>query len=92
MSDSDSSSYSSSDNDSSSSEDEATIERREYNRRYYQKNKKRILASALKKVECPDCKRKVNSQYLRKHQMSSRCVNNEHIRKIVAYVMETHHK
>ena len=86
-------SSSDSDNDStSSSEDESVVERREYNRQYYQKNKKRILASVLKKVECPDCKRKVNSQYLRRHQMSSRCVNNDHIRTIVAQVLETYNK
>ena len=68
------------------------VVQREYNRQYYQKNKKRILASVLKKVECPDCKRKVNSQYLRRHQMSSRCVNNDHIRKIVAQVIGTYQK
>ena len=87
-----SSSDSESDSSCASTEDEAKVSQREYNRQYYQKNKKRILASVLKKVECPDCKRKVNSQYLRRHQMSSRCVNNDHIRKIVAQVIGTYNK
>jgi hypothetical protein len=90
MSDSDSdSSCASSD---SSSEDEETITRREYNRKYYQKNRQRILASVLKKVECPHCNRKVNSQNLRRHQMSSRCVNKDKLRQMVMEIIGTYQK
>jgi hypothetical protein len=51
----------------SDSEEESKLTQREYNRKYYQKSKKRILESVLKKVECPYCKRKVNNQNLRRH-------------------------
>jgi hypothetical protein len=58
----------------------------------YQKNKQRILATVLKKVECPHCNRKVDNQNLRRHQMSSRCVNKDRLRQVVMEIIDTYNK
>jgi hypothetical protein len=53
---------------------------------------KSILESVLKKVECPHCKRKVNSQNLHRHQMNSHCVNNDRLRQVVMDIIGKYNK
>jgi hypothetical protein len=42
-------------------------ERKEYNKKYYEENKDKIIKKACEKVECPFCKRQVISNNLLKH-------------------------
>ncbi len=48
-------------------------ERRNYNKNYYEKNKKTICSKLFTKEACPICKRVVSHQNLRSHQKSSYC-------------------
>ena len=50
-----------------------TEERREYNQKYYEKNKDSIKEKLFTKVECPLCKRKINHQNQAKHRKSNYC-------------------
>lgn len=51
-----------------------TIDRADYNKQYYTKNKAKILSKLLEKVECEHCGRRVNHQNLKKHQSSPICI------------------
>lgn len=46
-----------------------------YNKQYYEKNKEKLLAKALTKVECEKCKRIMNYNRLNKHIASTICIN-----------------
>lgn len=48
-------------------------ERIEYNRKYYEKNKEKILKKALTKIECEFCKRQVISNIYLKHTQLPIC-------------------
>lgn len=43
---------------------------KEYNTKYYQENKKRILKSMLEKVMCPECNKMIARCNMKKHQRS----------------------
>jgi len=44
-----------------------------YNKQYYEKNKKIINDKLTIKEECPHCKSKVRHQFMKKHQQSNKC-------------------
>ena len=46
---------------------------KEYNKKYYSKNKERISAMLCNKETCPLCGRKVNHQSIPRHQESKLC-------------------
>jgi ribosomal protein S27AE len=69
------------DSDSSGEIVDKKATQREYNRKYYQQNKKKILKQVLQKEECPHCKRMVNHQNMRRHQLSSRCTSRSYVTK-----------
>jgi predicted RNA-binding Zn-ribbon protein involved in translation (DUF1610 family) len=45
---------------------------KEYNTKYYEANKKRILKSMLEKVLCPDCNKMITRCNMNKHQRSQK--------------------
>ena len=49
------------------------MDKKEYNKKYYEKNKETIASKLYAKVTCEKCGRKVSHQNLKKHQRSSRC-------------------
>jgi len=48
-------------------------ERREYNKKYYTENKKRIADMLLTKTECPHCKKMITKSNLERHTQSDIC-------------------
>ena len=48
------------------------MDRKEYNKKYYEKNKEKIASKLYAKVTCEKCGRKVSHQNLKKHQKSSK--------------------
>ena len=49
------------------------LTKKEYNKKYYEKNKEKIASKLYAKVTCEKCGRCVSHQNLTKHQKSSRC-------------------
>ena len=49
------------------------MDKKEYNKKYYEKNKETIASKLYAKVTCEKCGRKVSHQNLKKHQKSSKC-------------------
>jgi phage terminase large subunit GpA-like protein len=48
-------------------------ERREYNKKYYTENKKRIADMLLAKIQCPHCKKMITKSNLERHTQSDIC-------------------
>ena len=49
------------------------MDRKEYNKLYYSKNKDRVLSMLKKKVTCELCNRSVSHQNLKKHMQTEYC-------------------
>jgi hypothetical protein len=49
---------------------------KEYNKKYYELNKTKILCQVLEKKECPYCNRKINHQNMSKHSKTKYCIKN----------------
>ena len=54
-------------------DDKNKMDKKEYNRRYYEKNKATIASKLYAKVTCEKCGRCVSHQNLTKHQKTSKC-------------------
>jgi hypothetical protein len=48
-------------------------ERREYNKKYYTENKKRIADMLLTKIQCPHCNKMITKSNLERHTQSDIC-------------------
>ena len=51
------------------------MEKENYNKTYYLKNKDIINAKLAEKVECQHCKCFVRQQFLKKHMLTPKCIN-----------------
>jgi hypothetical protein len=54
---------------------ENNLEKKEYFKQYYEKNKVQMNAKLGAKEECPHCKSTVRHQFMKKHQQSKKCKN-----------------
>lgn len=48
-------------------------ERKEYNKKYYSENKKRITEMLLVKMDCPHCKKSITKANLERHMKNAIC-------------------
>jgi hypothetical protein len=51
---------------------------KEYQKKYYEKNKEKLLNNQKQKVKCEVCKKEVMKCNFLKHQRSNKCVDNIH--------------
>lgn len=55
------------------------MEKKDYNKNYYEKNKAKIAEKLYCKETCPKCQKVVSHQNMKKHQLTSYCKSRSYV-------------
>ena len=64
-------------------------ERKEYNKKYYNDNKKNIIEKACNKLKCELCNREITLNGYKRHTSTKLCKNTQEKNKYIASRLET---